>query len=492
MPLGTHFESSGPMAFDTPQARGTLAIVGGGFSGALLALKLTAARPDWRVVLIETSSRPGRGLAYGACAPSHLLNVPVARMEAGLSPAYGDWLAGRAEMAEALAESGGEMSAAFSPRELWGQYLQQQVAAARVTDNGPGLTVLRGEAVRLLDPPRRGLVLGDGREVEADTVVLATGNLPPRPPLPADSWLRDAAAFAADPWAADALTGIDPDAPVLLLGTGLTMVDIALKLHEEGHRGPMLAVSRRGLLPGAHRYGGHWDPFLGPLLPASPLTLSKAIRAEVRRAEAAGQPWQRVIDAVRPVIARIWSSWTPAQKRQFLRHQRPRWDVHRHRMAPRIAQRIDALMAAGQLIIRAGRTRDWTPAGYGVAVILNPRGGGPAETLTAAKVINCTGPRSDLHGLEVPLFADLARKGLIAPDDLGLGLETADCAILGARGEVSTWLYALGPLTRPAWWEITAVPEITAQVDGLAHRLAEDQVVTPSLEDVFVDLGAGI
>jgi hypothetical protein len=255
-PQGTSSNHHGPMAFDTPTARRTLAIVGGGFSGSLLALKLVALRPDWRVVLIDPSSRPGRGLAYGACAPSHLLNVPVARMEAGLSPAYGDWLAGRAEMAEALAESGGEMSAAFSPRELWGQYLQQQVAAARVTDNGAGLTVLRGEAVRLLDAPRRGLVLGDGREVEADTVVLATGNLPPRPPLPADSWLRDAAAFAADPWAADALTGIAPDAPVLLLGTGLTMVDIALKLAEEGHRGRMLAVSRRGLLPGAHRYGG--------------------------------------------------------------------------------------------------------------------------------------------------------------------------------------------------------------------------------------------
>jgi uncharacterized NAD(P)/FAD-binding protein YdhS len=270
------------------------------------------------------------------------------------------------------------------------------------------------------------------------------------------------------------------------------MVDIALKLHEEGHRGPMLAVSRRGLLPGAHRYGGHWDPFLAPMLPASPLTLSKAIRAEVKRAEAQDQPWQRVIDAVRPVIALIWSTWTPAQKRQFLRHQRPRWDVHRHRMAPRIAQRIDALITAGQLIVRAGRTRDWIPAGDGVAVTLYPRGGGPAERLTVARVINCTGPRSDLAGLEVPLFADLARKSLIAPDDLGLGLETADCAVLGARGEVSTWLYALGPLTRPAWWEITAVPEITAQVDGLAHRLAEDQVVTPSLEEVFVDLGAGI
>src|SRR3989338_10928564 len=123
MTFGQPLESSGPMAFDTPQARRTLAIVGGGFSGALLALKLTRARPDWRVVMVEPSSRPGRGLAYGACAPSHLLNVPVARMETGLTPPYGDWLAGKPEMVEALAESRGEMSAAFSPRELWGQYL---------------------------------------------------------------------------------------------------------------------------------------------------------------------------------------------------------------------------------------------------------------------------------------------------------------------------------------------------------------------------------
>ena len=129
------------MVFDTPQARRTLAIVGGGFSGALLALKLNRTRPDWRVVVVEASSRPGRGLAYGACAPSHLLNVPVARMQTGLSPAYGDWLAGRPEMAEALAESGGEMSAAFSPRVLWGQYLQLLVAAARVLPlRGTGCT----------------------------------------------------------------------------------------------------------------------------------------------------------------------------------------------------------------------------------------------------------------------------------------------------------------------------------------------------------------
>jgi|SRR5215217_635661 len=477
------------MAFEPPAGSRTVAIVGGGFSGSLLALKLVATRPDWRVTLIEPGDRPGRGLAYGACAPSHLLNVPVSRMETGLTPRFVDWLTAHGGMDEALAESGGDLTAAFAPREFLGQYLAERVAEARAAG---ALTVLRGEAVRMLDAPRRGLVLLDGREVEADTVVLATGNLPPRPPLPADHWLRDEPAFVVDPWARGALEGLDPDAPVLLLGTGLTMVDIALKLAEDGHRGPMTAISRRGLLPAGHRYGGEWSPFLSDLLPASPLALSRAIRAEVRRADAEGQPWQRVIDAVRPAIASIWSSWTPAQRRQFLRHQRPRWDVHRHRMAPRIAARTHALIDSGQLTVRGGRLRDWRKAGGLLEATLTPRGGGAPETIAAARIINCTGPRSDLQGLEVPLFADLARKGLIAPDVLGLGLETDDCAVLGARGEVSTWLYALGPLTRPAWWEITAVPEITAQVDGLVHTLAQDAPGAPTLAAAFLDLGAGI
>ncbi|WP_172448479.1 FAD/NAD(P)-binding protein [Caulobacter mirabilis] len=478
------------MAFEPPAgSRAAVAIVGGGFSGTLLALKLAAARPEGRVLLIEPSNRPGRGLAYGACAPSHLLNVPVARMEVGLTPTFADWLAAHGGMDEALAESGGDMAAAFAPRALWGRYLADQLAAARASG---AVTVLRGEAVRMLDAPRRGLVLRDGREVEAETVVLATGNLPPRPPLPADHWLQDDPAFVVDPWDRTALEGLDPDAPVLLIGTGLTMVDIALKLTEDGHRGPMVAVSRRGLLPRAHRYGGAWPTFLAPHLPAGPAVLSRIIRAEIRKAVAEGQPWQRVIDAVRPYIGRIWAEWTPADRSRFLRHQRARWDVFRHRMAPRIAAGIETLTAEGRLTVKGGRLRDWRRDGDRLAITLHPRGGGAAETLAAARVINCTGPRSDLKGLEVPLFADLARRGLIAPDALGLGLETADCAVLSARGEASTWLHAVGPLTRPAWWEITAVPEIAAQVDGLAHVLARDVDHAPALATVFLDLGAGI
>jgi uncharacterized NAD(P)/FAD-binding protein YdhS len=481
------------MANTAPTAR-TVAIVGGGFSGTLLALKLTAARPDWRILLIDPAARPGRGLAYGACEPYHLLNVPAHRMEVGLQPPFQAWLsgAGRA-LDEALAESEGVLADAFLPRALLGDYLQERLAAAGSDDPARGLATLRGEAVALLDPPARGVRLLDGREIACDILVLATGNLPPRAPLPQDAWLRDHPAFVPDPWAPGALQGGDPAAPVLLLGTGLTMVDIALKLAAEGQTGPMIAVSRRGLLPTAHRAGGAWSPFVAPLLPASPLQLTRTIRAAAKEAEGQGVPWQRVMDAVRPAIARVWQTWTPRERRQFLRHLRPRWDVHRHRMAPRVAARLDALLASGALTVLGGRTRDWRRDGGRVAARLHLRGLSTETEVTAGRVINCTGPRSDLDRLAVPLFADLARRGLIAPDALGLGLESDDCAVQDPAGRVSDWLYAVGPLTRPALWEVTAVPEITAQIDRLTHHLAQDAArPAAALAEVFIDMGAGI
>jgi uncharacterized NAD(P)/FAD-binding protein YdhS len=471
-----------------------IAVVGGGFSGSVFALKCLRADPGARVTLIERGRRVGRGLAYGACESDHLLNVPVSRMELGLEPGFGVWLARhRGPLSEALEESGGDLAGAFVPRELFGAYLEERIAEAAAAHSGR-LTIVRAEAVRLLDYPARGVQLADGRAVAADIVVLATGNLPPRPPAAKDSWLYDGAHFVPDPWERDAFDGLGADAPVVLLGTGLTMVDVALKLAGNGHRGPMQAISRRGYLPLAHRAGGSWPVFLDAKAPASPLALMRLLRAQARQAEAQDVPWQRVMDTMRPSVARVWQGWSERERAQFLRHLRPRWDVHRHRMAPRIAARLERLTASGQLGVQAGRVRAYRRAGDRVEVVFVPRGGGPEQVFPAARVINCTGPRSDLDRLAFPLLADLRRRGLIAPDALGLGIETRDCVALGSAGHPSSWLYALGPLTRPAWWEVVAVPEINAQIDRLVRDLAAgpERRAAPSLAEAFSDLGAGI
>ncbi len=471
----------------------TIAVIGGGFSGSVFALKFTRLHPEARVVVVERDRRVGRGLAYGACAPDHLLNVPVSRMELGLSPSFADWLLRhRARLGDALAESGGDLAAAFVPRELFGAYLEERVQEAVSPDRSRGLSTVRGEAVRPLDFPARGVLLADGREIVADIVVLATGNLPPRAPQARDSWLYDTTLFVPDPWADDAFDGLAKDAPVVLLGTGLTMVDVALKLAGSGHTGPMQAISRRGYLPLAHQAGGNWPAFHDPKVHASPLALLRLLRREAARAKAQDIPWQRVMDTMRPAVAGVWHGWTLAERAQFLRHLRPRWDVHRHRMAPRIAERLGALMKSGQLTARGGRVQAYRRKGDLAEVVLRDRGTGTEHVVPAARIVNCTGPRSDMDRLAFPMLADLRRRGLIAPDRLGLGIETKDCAALGSAGHVSPWLYALGPLTRPTWWEVVAVPEINAQIDRLVRDLSTPAGETPSLAEAFSDLGAGI
>jgi uncharacterized NAD(P)/FAD-binding protein YdhS len=164
-------------------------------------------------------------------------------------------------------------------------------------------------------------------------------------------------------------------------------------------------------------------------------------------------------------------------------------------MAPRIAERLNALIESGQLSVRAGRT-SYRRNGAMVDVIVRERGTHAEHVLTAARVVNCTGPRSDMDRLGFPVLADLRRRNLFMPDNLGLGIETQDCAALDSAGHVSTWLYALGPLTRPNWWEVVAVPEINAQIDRLVHDLCNspelDAISAHSLAEAFSDLGTGI
>jgi uncharacterized NAD(P)/FAD-binding protein YdhS len=209
-----------------------------------------------------------------------------------------------------------------------------------------------------------------------------------------------------------------------------------------------------------------------------------------------GVPWQRVFDAARPAVAAVWQGWTLPQKRQFLRHLRPRWDVHRHRMAPRIASAMHAMIDDGRLEVIAARVRGWRPDPDGrprIEATLAPRTGGQRR-VSAAWVINCTGPRRDLERLGNPLIADLRSRGLLQPDALGLGLETEDGALLDRAGQPSDWLFAVGPLTCPSWWEIVAVPEITVQVDALVAALTgpDRSTRTRLTSGEFLDLGAGI
>ncbi|MFD1703930.1 FAD/NAD(P)-binding protein [Methylopila henanensis] len=461
----------------------TILVVGGGLSGSLLALR-AIENPANRVVLIERAGALGRGVAYGACDPEHLLNVPLFRMEVGLSPSFQDWL-GANRPHELNADDGG-LKDSFVSRRSFGDYIEdvteRNVLAGR-------LTRVRGDVVEIGREGEPYALLRDGRVLRGTHVVLATGNLPPKTPRFRDEGVLDSPVFIPDPWDVHKDRLPASGATVLLIGSGLTMVDVALRLARNGHQGPIIALSRRGLLPNRHVHGGQWRNAFEDR-PLTPLAALRLLKREAREAAAQGVPWQRVIDAARPSLASVWTSWSRDERRRFLRHGRTIWDVHRHRMAGAVASPIDQLVRSGRLQVRAGRIDGLKRTPSGALVNLRPRGSRETVGIEVDTIVNCTGPRSSFDDLNEPAYIKLKERGLLVADDLGLGVKTFGCAVVDRYATPSDWLFAIGPLTRPEWWEITAAPEISAQSYYLANGLERRSPQT-LLRD-FVDLGAGI
>jgi len=451
----------------------TIAIVGAGFSGTLLALHLLRrCPPPVRLVLIERNSQFGRGLAYSTGNASHILNVPAGRMSAfhDRPTDFLEWLRGRAapdQPAEPVTPE------SFVPRQVFGTYIRALLNDEIKRSGRERLELVRGQVIGI-DRASRPLVLtlDRDRSVEADLVVLAAGNFPPEP-MPVDNpAFYDTPFYRPDPWAANALTGLTANDPVLLIGTGLTTVDAVISLLDQGHTGPIHALSRRGLLPRRHEAVPRPPPEHAPF-PTSPTELTRFLRRETRRANAEGSGWQPIVDELRPFTVDVWQSMSLTDRRRFLRHLRPWWDVHRHRMAGQVADRIDAAGASGQLRISVGRVRDYIVGDSQVEVQFRPRGQDTLRSLHVARVVNCSGPGADYDRIQEPLIRTLLADGVVRPDTLRLGLDvTASCALFDRDGAISRRLFAVGPVTKGTFLEMSAVPDIRRQTELLAEYLA--------------------
>lgn len=453
--------------------RPTIAVLGAGFSGSLVALHLLAAGGDApRVLLVERAQGFGKGVAYSTRHGAHLLNVRAGNMSAfpGQPGHFLEWLRNR---------NGNADPATFVARATYGQYLQEMLAQVATGSGAVGrLVLIADDAVSLTPRPDGGfhLTTGVGRGYDVDGAVIAVGNFPPDPPPGVDRALLGSLRFQTDPWAPHALNRIGAADSVLLLGTSLTMVDVALSLEDQGHQGPILALSRRGLLPRRHApvgpaVTGLVPPPIGPSLSAS----LKSVRAAVRASLAAGGSWQAVIDSLRSGTGAYWHGLPVAARARFLRHLRPWWDVHRHRLAPPVDERLRAMIASGRLRVVAGRLERLAADGpHALTLRLRPRGAGEAESLTVRHAINCVGPGGDIAGTRDPLLRGLLDAGLVRPDPLRLGLETdVRARLLSREGAIVPDLYAMGPIMKGTLWEIVAVPDIRVQAQQLAATILE-------------------
>jgi len=435
-----------------------VAIVGGGFSGTLLAVNLLRHEGP-RATLIERRLEAGEGLAFGAAHPSHLLNVRAGNMSAFPDDPghFVRWLEHQG-MTDA--------SHAFVPRLTYGRYLRDLLDEAQ-RRGGSRLTVLAGDVVDL-DTDGPTLTLDDGTRIDADAVVLAVGNLPPNAPPGIEPERLPPVRYAGDPWDPVALRGLGAEDTVLVLGTGLTMIDVALSLEAGGFAGRIVALSRRGLVPHAHAEAGppsepRRERPLGPM--SSLVTTVRARAGEIG--------WRSAVDELRPFTQSMWGAASETERERFLRHLRPWWDIHRHRLAPPVAARIAAMRARGQLCVEAGKLASVAVEAGGAEVAWRPRGRDSLVRMTVARIVNCTGPQGNVLRAEEPLLRKLVAGGSIRPDAARLGIDVdAQSRTIDACGCANDWLFAAGPMTRGAFWEIVAVPDIRSQSWALARRLS--------------------
>lgn len=447
-----------------------VAIIGGGFTGALTAWHLARQAPDVQIIVIEPRDRLGAGLAYSTADPAHRINVPASRMtmRTDIRDDLHRWIE-----AQGIALSPNSVTAEgalFPQRGVVADYVAQALAP----DLAQGrIRHLRTRATGLTRPDRFRLTLEDGATLEADHVVIATSHPPPA--LPASlAALRDDSRLIADPSDAAAITAAALTRRVMVLGTGLTSADVIASLDRQGFRGAILALSRRGQRSRGHAVGHpESDADFADRPATTALALLRRVRAQVARDAGQGLPWQAALDNVRRDGPAIWAALPQAERARLVHRLRVWWDVHRFRIAPQVEAVLDHLITQDRLRMRAGHLIGIAPDEAGLIVTWTPKGRS-ARREVFDRVILTTGPAHDRIIAGSPVLATAAADGLLRADTLGLGLDVTDgCRAVGATGAPVPDLWIAGPLARGHIGELMGIPEVTAHAELVASRVAD-------------------
>ncbi|HEX4266581.1 MAG TPA: FAD/NAD(P)-binding protein [Steroidobacteraceae bacterium] len=450
----------------------TIAIIGAGFSGTLVATNLLQMEhPRALRILLLDRSEAGGGIAYASRPYPYLLNLPVGSMSATSADPLDFMTFVQRDLPLTTAHD-------FVPRELYGNYLRSKLARAdAASPSHVRLIRIQGSATAIEQTPVSFRIrLADGRVLAATTIVLALGNPPPAR-LPAAESVRGSSRYAEDPWAAP--PSFEPGETILIVGTGPTMADVAIAGNQSaGGRAVIHAISRHGLLStcqtGLRTSDDRVDDAL-PLTqpPVSIRRLFKLTRALCEEALRHDEDWRGTVSRLSAAAPTLWRDLPECERRRFLRHARPYWDAHRHRLPPPSWSAIQELRTKGTLHVHAGRLIAMEIAGGRFRVRWRARGEHGERMLVVGRVINCTGPEYDLRGTASRLLHSLFVRGLAAPDPLGLGLLTDEFgALRGAAGQAGRDLYYIGPMLCADHWDAVEVRELRAHAEHLSRHLA--------------------
>lgn len=450
-----------------------IAIIGGGFSGSFTAVQLIRQhRQPLRILLFNCRYPVARGIAYDTYSDEHLLNVKAGNMSAidGEPDHFVNWFL---QQAEGKGLDPGQVPFMFLPRSVYGRYLSD-VFEQQLLRLPPSVSVeiVQQEVTDLRREDHHwSIVTEPGRRIKAEAVVLATGNSLPGTPSGLTG-ISESSRYCGNPWLESCVVTTN-EREVLIVGTGLTMVDIVLGLRGKGYTGTIIAISPKGfdILP--HRNFPPHKAILDELRePYHIDQLVRVFRQHVFAIRKLGISGEAVVDALRSKTQEIWQQLSSREKRQFIQHLRHLWGMARHRLPFTIHEQIQREIRKGSLIIRAGRILSASEEQTRIKLEIRPRGSDATETLRVDRVINCTGPQPDIRKVASPLLQRLTDRGLIVPHELNLGIEaTTDGRIIDSDGNAQTDFLTLGTLLRGALWESTAVPELRVQAAGVARHL---------------------
>lgn len=450
-----------------------IAIIGGGFSGAAVAIRLAdSVSSPITITLVEPRETPGAGLAYGGDDLDHRVNGTHA-----LLVLFPDDIG---HFARWYDSSG---AAACDPDARWSngvsyvrrsdvrRYMAETLTSR--TKNNPSGSVIRHVQDRAVGARRiegrLHVELASGSMLPADLTVLALGGQKPAPLRGTSPDAAHSPHYVGDPIAPSALGAVPTDAPVLLVGTGLTAADVIATLTRQGHRGQITAISRRGLRPAAQGKAPDVAALLTRLALPTPRFIARhgeglsllanfqALRSDFADAATDELDFKGIFDDVRDAASHLWPTFSEAEKRSFLRHLKPWYDVNRYRIPPQTQQIIARLETAGQLKFRVARFAGLEMDGDYLRAQFVSRGGTTTEARFGA-VINCTGPQTMAPD---PFLNALRDLGVARFDTLGLGVEVdGEGRLLDANGIAQESLWAFGLLTRGRFGDMTAIPQI--------------------------------
>jgi uncharacterized NAD(P)/FAD-binding protein YdhS len=446
----------------------TIAIIGGGASGTIAAIKLlhTLTSPAHIYLIEKNASLLYRGNAYASNFSYEPLNVPSGKMSIYNSDHdnFYNWL-----LTHKSAESAAInlTKASFVSRRWFGDYVEWNIKQAIA--NKPG-NVKYNEVIDNVqdiesESGTHKITFLSGKVINADVVIFATGNEAPKPLLD-DATIADIDnRYENYPWKGLENYNFNKEDDILLVGSGLTMIDNAVSLKNAGHNGKIYILSRHAYLPLPHANTTHLD---APALPAtSTYEAYQVLKKIVKDADRAGHSWQSVMDSLRPITTPLWQQLSTAEKKFFFKYLRPYWEIHRHRMPLESANHIAKMQEEGKVELLKGCITNAVPNNGNITVTY--KNSKEENTLQVKYIVNCTGPNSDYANLPGTLYNTLAQKGLVSFDELGLGIvTTTNGTPVSAKGKVADNIFSIGPVRKASEWETTAVREIRTQAEELA------------------------